>query len=47
MAASALTAFAADAHAHVRRRPCLAGQRQYQRTAGLPTPPPLAEGDWR
>jgi NADH:ubiquinone oxidoreductase subunit F (NADH-binding) len=47
MAASALSAFAADAHAHAGRRPCLAGHRDHQRTAVLPTPPPLAEGEWR
>jgi NADH:ubiquinone oxidoreductase subunit F (NADH-binding) len=47
MAASAVSAFAADAHAHAQRRPCLAGHRPHQRTPGLPTPPPLAEGEWR
>jgi NADH:ubiquinone oxidoreductase subunit F (NADH-binding) len=52
MAASALRAFAADAHAHARRRTCLASQRGRQhtaqlRTAQLPVPRPLAEGEWR
>ncbi len=37
MAASALQAFAADAHAHARRRPCLASQRGRQPTAQLQT----------
>jgi NADH:ubiquinone oxidoreductase subunit F (NADH-binding) len=47
MAASALSAFAADVHAHAGRRPCLACHRQHQQTAVLPTPPPLSEGEWR
>jgi NADH:ubiquinone oxidoreductase subunit F (NADH-binding) len=42
MAASALTAFAADARAHSRRQPCAA-----TRTLSLPTPQLAAEGDWR
>ena len=46
MAASALTAFAADAHAHSRRRPCLA-HPGHQRTRMLPAPQPVAEGAWR
>jgi NADH:ubiquinone oxidoreductase subunit F (NADH-binding) len=47
MAASALTAFAADAHAHARRRSCQAGLRGRHLSA-VPTPPrPLSEGDWR
>ena len=52
MAASALQTFAADAHAHARRRPCFASQRgralagRYQ-TALLPVPRPWAEGEWR
>jgi NADH:ubiquinone oxidoreductase subunit F (NADH-binding) len=52
MAASALRAFAADAHAHSRRRTCLAWERGRQETANfqsaqLPVPRPLAEGEWR
>ena len=47
MAASALTAFAADVHAHARRRPCLAANRgQHHRPAEL-LPIPSAEGAWR
>ena len=52
MAASALRTFAADAHAHARRRTCLTSQRgrsqpgQFQPTR-LPVPRPLAEGEWR
>lgn len=47
MAASALRAFAADAHAHSRRRPCLAAGRGHdpRLTAALPAPHP--EGVWR
>jgi NADH:ubiquinone oxidoreductase subunit F (NADH-binding) len=46
MAASALTAFAADAHAHSRHRPCLAAPGNgHRRPAILPVPP--AEGEWR
>jgi len=47
MAASALRAFAADAHAHARRRPCLASHRGRQPAALLPVPRPWAEGEWR
>jgi NADH:ubiquinone oxidoreductase subunit F (NADH-binding) len=47
MAASALQAFAADAHAHARRRPCLASQRGGQPTALLPMPPAVGAGEWR
>ena len=52
MAASALQAFAADAHMHARQRPCLASQRRRQpasryETALLPVPRPWAEGEWR
>jgi NADH:ubiquinone oxidoreductase subunit F (NADH-binding) len=58
MAASALTAFAADAHAHARRRPCLATPRDpqavtvsYQPAGRPPEPPEPAHsrggGDWR
>jgi NADH:ubiquinone oxidoreductase subunit F (NADH-binding) len=52
MAASALRAFGADAHAHARRRPCLASRRGRQpatryQTAPLPVPQPWAEGEWR
>ncbi len=49
MAASALTAFAADAHAHARRRPCLAthrlaAHRSAARTAVLAAPVSSAVG---
>ncbi len=47
MAASALRAFAADAHSHARRRPCLASHRGASRTAILPVPRPWAEQEWR
>jgi NADH:ubiquinone oxidoreductase subunit F (NADH-binding) len=47
MAASALTAFAADAHAHSRRRPCLAGHRGDRQAMALPVPERMAEGEWR
>ena len=47
MAASAVRTFGADAHAHARRRPCLAAHRGRQQTAVLPVPRPLADGDWR
>jgi NADH:ubiquinone oxidoreductase subunit F (NADH-binding) len=40
MAASALTAFAADAHAHSLRQPC-------QGAAVLPIPRPFADREWR
>ena len=47
MAASAIRAFAADAHAHARRRPCVSAQRGGHRTVALPVPRPWAEGEWR
>jgi NADH:ubiquinone oxidoreductase subunit F (NADH-binding) len=47
MAASALSAFAADAHAHARRLPCLAGRGRPARAAVLPVAGPVHEGDWR
>lgn len=47
MAASALSAFGADAHAHARRRPCLAGHRGRHLTAVTSTPRPVAEWEWR
>ncbi|HEY2315373.1 MAG TPA: NADH-ubiquinone oxidoreductase-F iron-sulfur binding region domain-containing protein [Streptosporangiaceae bacterium] len=51
MAVSALRAFAADAHAHARRRTCVAsagGRRQApMRTEQLPVPRPFADGEWR
>ena len=52
MAASALQAFAADAHAHARGRQCLASRYRRQsaaryQTALLPVPRPWAEGEWR
>jgi NADH:ubiquinone oxidoreductase subunit F (NADH-binding) len=45
LAASALSAFAADAHAHARRMPCTPARRGTG--AALPIPRPLAEGGWR
>jgi NADH:ubiquinone oxidoreductase subunit F (NADH-binding) len=47
MAASALSVFAADAHAHSRRRPCTAAYRGEQHAAALPVPRPDADGEWR
>jgi NADH:ubiquinone oxidoreductase subunit F (NADH-binding) len=47
MAASAVQTFAADAHGHARRRPCLASHRGGSRATLLPVPRPLAEGEWR
>ncbi len=47
MAASALTAFTADVHAHARRRSCLAARGGQPQGPGLPVPRPLAEGEWR
>jgi NADH:ubiquinone oxidoreductase subunit F (NADH-binding) len=47
LAASALTAFAADAHAHISHRPCQTGYRGAERPAVLPIPRPSAEGAWR
>jgi NADH:ubiquinone oxidoreductase subunit F (NADH-binding) len=47
MAASALRAFAADAHAHARRRACLIAWREGQGTATTPVPRPVGEGVWR
>jgi NADH:ubiquinone oxidoreductase subunit F (NADH-binding) len=47
MAESALTTFAADAHAHARRRPCTAAHRGHEQTAALPIPRPFAEREWR
>ena len=47
MASSALTAFAADAHSHARRRACLTAYRGRQRTAVPPIGPPRPEGEWR
>jgi NADH:ubiquinone oxidoreductase subunit F (NADH-binding) len=48
MAASSLVAFAADVHAHARRRPCLSA-RGGQPTAitRLPVPGQMADGAWR
>jgi NADH:ubiquinone oxidoreductase subunit F (NADH-binding) len=46
MAASALSAFAADVHAHSRRRSCLAAFRGHQLEAALPIPR-RAAGEWR
>ncbi len=47
MAASAVRTFAADAHSHARRRPCLAAYRGSSRTSAMPVPRPWAEGEWR
>jgi NADH:ubiquinone oxidoreductase subunit F (NADH-binding) len=47
MAASALSAFAADAHAHSRHRPCLATHRGRPHAGRLPVPPAAGEGGWR
>jgi NADH:ubiquinone oxidoreductase subunit F (NADH-binding) len=47
MAASAAQTFAADAHSHARRRPCLASDRGGSRAAVSPVPRPWAEGEWR
>jgi len=47
MAASAVRTFAADAHSHARRRPCLASHRGGSRTSILPVPRPWAEQEWR
>lgn len=47
MAASALSAFAADAQAHSRRMPCPAARRGSAGRRALPIPRPFAEGDWR
>jgi len=47
MAASAVRTFAADAHSHARRGPCLASYRGGSRTSVLPVPRPWTEGEWR
>jgi NADH:ubiquinone oxidoreductase subunit F (NADH-binding) len=47
MAASAVRTFAADAHSHARRRPCLASHRGGSRTSVLPVARPWAEQEWR
>jgi NADH:ubiquinone oxidoreductase subunit F (NADH-binding) len=48
MAASALTAFAADARAHAARRPCPPAARRQQPAADrLPIPPSWAQDEWR
>ena len=47
MAASALTAFAADAHAHARRRTCLASHRGHPPGATVAMVPSWRDGDWR
>jgi NADH:ubiquinone oxidoreductase subunit F (NADH-binding) len=46
LAASALTAFSADLHAHSAKRPCRAAQRGPQ-TAVFPIPRPETPEDWR
>ncbi len=47
MAASALEAFAADAHAHAQRRPCVTAPRGHHRGPVLPIPRPWAEEEWQ
>lgn len=47
MAATALRTFAADAHAHVRHRPCRSAQRGSRRTAALPVSGRRAEEAWQ
>jgi NADH:ubiquinone oxidoreductase subunit F (NADH-binding) len=47
MAASALSAFAADARAHARRLTCLAGRGRPASAAVLPVSGAVHEGDWR
>jgi NADH:ubiquinone oxidoreductase subunit F (NADH-binding) len=47
MAASALTAFAADVHAHSLRRPCRGARGGHERAGVLPIPRTLAGRDWR
>jgi NADH:ubiquinone oxidoreductase subunit F (NADH-binding) len=47
MAASALTAFAADARAHARRRTCLASHRGHPQAATVAMAPSWRDGDWR
>jgi NADH:ubiquinone oxidoreductase subunit F (NADH-binding) len=47
MAASALRTFAADAHAHARRRTCLMSPRGRPQAGLLPVPGLLADGEWR
>ena len=46
MAASALRAFAADAHSHARRRPCLSSHRGRPQPV-QPVARPWTEGQWR
>ena len=46
LAASALSVFTTDLHAHADRRPCRAAQRGSQ-AAVLPIPPPEPTEDWR
>ncbi|HEY5357199.1 MAG TPA: NADH-ubiquinone oxidoreductase-F iron-sulfur binding region domain-containing protein [Streptosporangiaceae bacterium] len=47
MAASALTAFAADARAHAAGRPCLGAHSRRPDSAQPPIPRPWAEEEWR
>jgi len=47
MAASALRAFGADAHAHAQRRTCLTSPHGRHNTPAMPVPRPVAEGGWR
>jgi NADH:ubiquinone oxidoreductase subunit F (NADH-binding) len=46
LAASALTAFARDAQAHARHRPCPAARRGAADQGFLPIPRPFPEGEW-
>ncbi len=46
LAASALTAFAGDVHAHARQMPCAAARRGAAAGGVLPIPRPCAEGEW-
>jgi len=47
LASSALAAFAADVHAHVRRGPCRAARCGATSGGLLPIPRPWAEGEWQ
>jgi NADH:ubiquinone oxidoreductase subunit F (NADH-binding) len=47
MAASALRAFGADAHAHARRRACAVSQQPRPQPPTMPVARPVAEGGWR
>jgi NADH:ubiquinone oxidoreductase subunit F (NADH-binding) len=47
MTASALSTFAADVHAHARRRTCLAAHRGHPQAATVAMAPSWRDGDWR